>query len=440
MDYELLAQVRALLEAGDHEAARERLRALRSADLADVVEHLEPAERQAVFDLLDDETASAVMGELDEAVAATIVRALPASRAADILEEMPADEAADVLQDLPTGAADALLAQMNAEDAEEVRELLEYPENTAGGRMVSDYVTVPETATVASVMDQLRAHPPRPDTSYYLYVCDAEERLTGVVSLRDLVVADPNARVSDIMTRDVVRVRPDTDQEAVADLVARYDLLAVPVVDAENRVLGVVTVDDVLDVLQEEATEDILHLSSGAEPVPETVVSSARTRLQRMATTIVAGMVAAAIIASFREVFRVRLAYLLFLPLALTVSEVVTGQVMASVGAAMRRGAPSGRLARTIAREVGLTAIVAAGGGGLVAVLLGHWQQLPRPGLSLGAAVVLVALVSALVGGLLPVLARLVREDPSAIPVSVAAALADTLAVAVFLWVVVTLG
>lgn len=439
MDYQLLAAVRDALASGDEALLHERLRALRPADLADVVEYLEPAERQAVFALLADEVASAVMPELDEAVAATVVRGLPAERAADILEEMRPDDAADVLQDLSDEAADALLAEMTAADAQQVRELLEYPENSAGGRMVGEFVTVPESATVSQVIADLRANPPSPETAYYLYVCDPQGRLAGVVSLRDLVVANPEARVAEIMTREVVRVRADASQEEAAELVARYDLLAVPVVDAQERVVGVITVDDVLTVLEEQATEAILHLSSGAEPAPEAAASPVPTRVSRATAAVLAGFAGAAVVALFREVFTVRLAYLLFMPLVITVCEVVSGQVMAAVREALRHDAP-GRLARTIGREVLVTLLVAAVGGGLLALLLGHWQQLTQTGITLGLAVLLAALIAALIGSASPLLARATHRDPAAIPVSVAAAVASVVALAAYLWLVVALG
>jgi len=440
MDYDALHEIREALASGDEARLRERLTEMRPADLADVVERLDDAERAAVFGILDDEAAGDLLQEMDEADAAQVVRALAPDRASRLLEEMPPDDAVDVLQDLPEEAADAILAGMDAEEAADVRELLEHPENSAGGRMSTDFVTISAGRLVSEVIAGLRENPPSPEMAYYLYVVDGSGRLAGVVSLRDLVVAAPDARVAEIMTRDVVRVHAAADQEEAANLVAHYDLLAVPVVDDEERVVGVVTVDDVLEVLEEEATEDILHLSSGVETPPESAGPAPNLRLRRAAAALGAGLAAALVVSAYRQAFHVRVAYFLFVPLALAVSEVITAQVMAAIGGAIRRDASSNRLARAVAREIAITAVVAAAAGGLVTVLLGYWQGMAQTGIALGVAVFLVAMVAALVGGLLPVLSRAVRRDPTVVSVSVAAAIADTAALGVYFWVVVVLG
>jgi len=435
MDHDLLWWVRDALAAGDDQRLCEQLQAMRPADLADVVERLDPVGRARVFGLLDDEAAGEVLHEVGEAVAAEVVRGLPPARASRILGEMPHDDAADVLLDLPDGAADALLAGMDAEEAEDVRELLEYPENSAGGRMVTDFATVSEKALVADVIAGLRAHPPPAETAYYLYVCDGHGRLAGVVSLRDLIVAPPDAVIGEVMTRDVIRVRADADQEEAADVVARYDLLAVPVVDARDRVIGVITVDDVIEVLEEEATEDILRLSSGAEAPPERASPSPRARAPGIGAAFVAGLAAAAVVGAYRGGLQRHLPLLLFLPLVLAISEVITGQVMAAVVGAMRRDLPRPGLWHLMAREATITAGLGALVGGLIAAVLGYWSRLGHVGSVVGPALFLVAITASLVAALLPVASRVLRQDPSAVPVSLAAAVSDTAAVAVYSWV-----
>ncbi|MBI3945259.1 MAG: magnesium transporter [Armatimonadetes bacterium] len=437
MDYSLLNEIREALAAeGAAGVLAERLQALRAADLADVMERLNQEERRSLFLLLPDEEAGAVLQELDEAAAAEVLENLPAERASRLLGGIPSDDAADLLQDLPDQAADALLAGMARDDARAVRQLMEYPETTAGGRMTTEFATVSEDATVAQVIAGLRDQPPAAETGYYLYVCDSLERLKGVVSLRDLIVAAPEARIGEIMAREVVSVPADADQEEAADLVARYDLLALPVVDADQRLVGVITVDDVLEVLEEEATEDILGLAPGSEPSPARLAPSLRARLSRAAAVLLAGLAAAGLVSPGQPGLSVRAPFLLFLPLVLAVSEVVTAQVMAGVAGAFRRELPAAALARAAGRELVVTGMLAGGAGLAVAALLGRWHGLGAVGADLGAAVFLVALIAAVIGVAAPILSHLLRHDPSAAPVSLVAALSAVVGVATYLWVV----
>ena len=439
MNSDVLAEIREALASGDEGLLCERLSAVLPADLADVVKRLGEEDRGAILRTLADDAAGALLLELGERDAVAMVRLLHPERARRILGDMAPDEAADLLRDLPDEAADALLAGMDAEDAEEVRELLEYPENTAGGRMATEFMPVSPEKRVSEVIEDLRAHPPAPEVAYYLYACDEAGRLAGVVSLRDLIVAAPEARIAEIMTRDVIRVGVDADQREAAELVARYSLLALPVVDAQERMLGVITAGAVLEVLEEEATEEILHVSSGAEEQRSAQVRP-QVRLRRATIAMGAGLVAAAMLAAYRQTFQVRIDYLLFIPLVLVVSEVVTGQVMASIRGAIRRDPAPASLGRAVGREILSTALVAAAAGGLLAWLLGDWQQLQPTGTVLGAAVFLVGVAAGVVGGGLPILSLALRHDPSAVSGSVTAAVANTLSLATYLWVVVTIG
>lgn len=434
MGNNLLDEVRdALADGKTSPALEERLRGMRAADLADLVEQLDPSEREILFRSLPDEEASALLRELEETVAAQILETLPAEQASRLLSRIPSDDAADMLLDLPDQTADALLAGMEQEEAQAVRQLMEYPETTAGGRMTTEFTTVAAEATVSQVMADLRAHPPAPKTGYYLYVCDSSGRLEGVVSLRDLIVAAPDARIGDIMARNVVSVRADADQEEAANLVAHYDLLALPVVDAEGRLVGVITVDDVLEVMEEEATEDILGLSSGVESPPANGGPSIQTRLLRAGGIFLAGLVAAGLLSVGQSLFSVPAPFLLFLPLTLAVSEVVTTQVMAGVAGAFRHNWPGTAWGRTIGRELLIMTALAGGFGLVIAALLGSWGGLGAAGMRLGVAIFLVALMAALVGVAVPTLSHLYRRDPTAISVSFATVLSVLIGLAVYL-------
>ena len=178
-----------------------------------------------------------------------IVSDLPEERAADILEEMAPDEAADLLQDLPEERREELVELMQKDEAEDVEELLTYPEDSAGGIMTTDFIALAAGLTAAQAIDKLRELQPDPELTYYLYVVDAQGRLDGVISLRDLVVAKPETKLADVMDPHVLKVEATTSKEDVAALIAKYDLLALPVVEASGKLIGTVTIDDVVEIM-----------------------------------------------------------------------------------------------------------------------------------------------------------------------------------------------
>jgi CBS domain-containing protein len=225
------------------------LRELHPADLATIIDQLTPRDRAGVLASLDDEAVADAMEEMEPETQVDVLEDLEPARAADILEEMSPDDAADLIADLSDETKAEILPLMEQDEADEVRELLGYPEDTAGGIMTTAYVAIPEDLTAAQAIDKLRELEPDAETIYYVYVVDAQERLVGVLSLRDLIVARPDAPVRDFMHREPVAVGALTPQEEVAQVVARYNLLAVPVVDDKGTLLGIVTVDDAIDTV-----------------------------------------------------------------------------------------------------------------------------------------------------------------------------------------------
>jgi CBS domain-containing protein len=222
---------------------------LHPADLATIIDQLSRSDRVGVIAALDDEAAADAIGEMEPETQVDILEDLEPERAADILEEMDPDEAADLVADLSDESREEILGLMEKEDADEVQELMTYDEDTAGGIMTTEFVAVPATLTAAQTIDRLRELEPDAETIYYVYVTDPEERLVGVLSLRDLIVSKPDVVISEFMFDEPVAVHTDASEEEVTEVVARYNLLAVPVVDAEGRMEGIVTVDDAIDTL-----------------------------------------------------------------------------------------------------------------------------------------------------------------------------------------------
>lgn len=231
--------------------SRERLAAIHPADLAELLEEMDREERVEVMSALSQQDAAEVLEAAEPEVQAHILRSLPAERASDILEEMEADEAADALGELPEDTASDLIVRMEPEAKAEVSRLLAYPPDSAAGRMTLNFIAIPDTFTAEQTIARLRELAPDARQIYYLYVVGSGGRLSGVLSLRGMLIADPKTLVTELASKEVVAVRADESDEAAAALLMKYDLLAVPVLDHEDRLLGIVLVDDVMDLLAE---------------------------------------------------------------------------------------------------------------------------------------------------------------------------------------------
>ena len=229
--------------------SHEKIAKLHPADIGDILNQMDPAHRKDMLESLDVETAADALAEADDAVQVQALQHLDAELAADILEEMPADEAADVLGDMDKAHRDQLLGRMEADDREDVEELLEYHDKTAGGLMTNEFVAITQDLTAQQTIDRLRTLEPEAETIYYVYVTDSQERLVGIITLRDLIVSAPERPIAEFMITKVRSVALDADVEEVAHKFERYKLLALPVVDGEARLQGIITIDDTLEQL-----------------------------------------------------------------------------------------------------------------------------------------------------------------------------------------------
>ena len=254
-----LAHIEQLLQSGDFDGAAEYILTLHPADGAEMLTTLEPGDQAQIVSRLEPDELAGVFEQMDGEEAAEMGQHLDFESLADVLDEMEPDVAADMLGEMEPADATAVLEQMD--EAQSVAPLLAYPEDTAGGIMNLPPPSLRRFMTVAEAFQFIKNNYHDANQVFYLYVLDRNGRLIGVVNLRALILADPSQTIEEIMIRDVISIRVDTDQEAVAQLFSRYDLLALPVVDAENRLVGIITVDDVVDVIEEEATEDIYHLA-----------------------------------------------------------------------------------------------------------------------------------------------------------------------------------
>lgn len=231
---------------------KEQLEQLHPADIADLIEAMDYKSRASFIRSMDSEQAVEAISEMDLDTQVEIIEQMDAGQASDILEEMPPDEVADILGEMPPEKTEEILSLMDSEEAEEVRELMEYPEDTAGGLMTTEFIWLPPDLTAEQAIIRLREMAPEAETIYYLYILDEKEKLTGVMSLRELILAAPDSPLKAVMQGKVITVKHYDDHRKVSTTIAKYGLLALPVVDDDGVMLGIVTVDDVLQLLMPE--------------------------------------------------------------------------------------------------------------------------------------------------------------------------------------------
>jgi magnesium transporter len=275
-----------------------------AADAAQILADLDPRDAAKVAEFLDPETASRVLAEMESPAAGAVIAAMEPPEASMVLQEMDPDDRVDVLAQIAPERRETLIGEMDAAQAAEVRDLRQYPPDSAGGIMTTEVTALPENLTVGQAIEELRRLNETLEQMYYVYVVDDPGRLTGVLSMRDLILARPERRIRDIMKRNVSSVLATTDQEEVARLMRKYKYLAMPVIDTKNRLRGLITVDDVVDVINDEATEDVQKMAgAGAE---ERLTSpwhfSFRKRIWWLQVNLATAFAAAAVIALFRDV------------------------------------------------------------------------------------------------------------------------------------------
>lgn len=436
--------VAAALEARDLETVAASLSALRPPDRVDVFESFDLDDQRQIIDELDDDDAAAILEELDDDEAAEVAEGLSAEQLAPILDLMESDEAADLLNDLPPDQVAELLEEMDDTAEAEVRPLLAHQDDTAGGRMTRDFVALSAGDTVAGSIERLRALEPGDEAAYYLYVRDDDGRLVGIVSLRQLIVAPPQTTIASLMHRDVIRVHAADDQESAAQRMQRYDLLALPVVDDDDRLVGVITHDDLVDVLSEEATEDMYRLVGldVDERATDSVVQSVRRRLPWLALNLATQLALVGVLATFqRTLDRVVLLSLLF-PLVTGNGGNVGAQTTTLVVRSLALGEIDKRqIGRLLRKEMtqGLVNGMAIGLlAGFVALVMNHFvvDSPVSPALIAGAVFLAMALnlaAGGLAGVVMPLTLERLGIDPAVASAVFVTTVTDTMGALLFI-------
>jgi magnesium transporter len=411
----LADSIRELLGGGRDDRLANQLEAAHPADVSAILRELPAADQVRLFRLLAPEHAGAVLSELDDPTARELLRALDEGEVTRILEQMPADHVVEVVEELPREEAEKILDLMEEEKSEEVQELLEYREGSAGRLMSPDFVAVHEGATVGQAIDHIRKSRSG-DDAFYLYVVDDHEHLVGLVPLHRLLTADPATAIQVVRNEDVPSVSVDTDQEEVARVVQRYDLVQIPVVDGNRRLQGTISVDDVIDVIHEEATEDIQRLGGAAGD--ETVLDPPQTvfpkRLIWRLVNLGTAVLAASVIGLFEESIRAMAMLAVFMPIVASMGGIGTTQTATVVVRGIALGEMTVSVLRRVLRKELWLALTTGVATGLIIALIAYvWKGQFLLAVVLGVALLLNMLVAAVVGTLIPVALKAFRIDPA---------------------------
>ncbi len=391
---------------------------LHAADIASLMNYLIVREKLTLFNTIyenDKEKGGEVLSELVPEDAADMLNELPVEQISEILQDIPPDDVPPILQHLPEDMQNAVLAAMEEKPSEDVKELLLYEEETAGRIMSPNFYALNENTNISDAITAMQLEGDV-ESTFYLYVIDDQERLVGVVSLRQLLFARPDTPLKKIMTKEIISVHTETDQEVVARNVASYNLVAIPVVDTENKLVGVVTVDDIIDVIDKEATEDMYKMVSlhTSDRVQDSAFTSLKKRLPFLLFSLLTASLAPLVVKNFTGTIEKVVELAVFMPLVAALGGIAGNQTIAIMVREIAIGqidwfSARKALFKEIMVGIGNGIIIGSILGGLSYALIGNLYF----GLVLGLACIVNLFVAALVGTLIPLFLKLLRLDPA---------------------------
>ncbi|MEM8613542.1 MAG: magnesium transporter [Cyanobacteria bacterium P01_H01_bin.105] len=433
------SQLQALLEQDNYQGAKALLVPVQPADIAEAIEGLPEAMQALAFRLLSKAEAIEVYENLDSSIQQNLVEDFKRQDVIDIVDKMSPDDRARLFDELPAKVVRQLLQQLSAQERESTALLLGYEAGTAGRAMTPEYIALKENWTVERALNHIRKLASVSETVYYLYVTDRARRLTGILSLRMLVTGQPDQTIGDLMTREVVSVQTGIDQEEVARLIQRYDFLAVPVVDTEERLVGIITVDDVLDILEEEATKDIYALggvqSGGDNYFQTNLLIVARKRVVWLSVLLVANTFTAAVIKSQEDLIQQVAVLASFIPLLIGTG----GNVGAQSSTVVIRGLNTDELKLREAFQVIRREAIAGAFLGLMLglVVTGVMYVLPAIdvgiALTVGCSLVAISVLASSAGAALPILFQSFGFDPALMSAPFITTVVDVFGVFIYL-------
>lgn len=425
---DVLVKVRFALENGNFAQAANIIHALHPPDQASLFSELTDADQVNLLPALDPADSADILEEMDEEDAAELVESLTTEAIIRIVDLMEPDEAADLLGDISDKQAREVLAGLD--DPEEIEPLLLHPDDSAGGLMTSEFLALRQRMTATDAIKALRNWQPDRESIYYLFVVDRYRQLQGIIGLRDLVIADPQARLLDIMNTRVLSIKVGADQEECARLMSRYDLLALPVVDEQNELVGVITIDDVVDVLEDEATEDIQRMG-GMEPLDRaylntSVLSITSKRIGWLLLLFLTATLTGSVMRLFQDELQAVVSLAIFIPLLIGTGGNAGSQTTATVIRALATGDVALRDALRVWWLEIRVGLALGMGMSVVAYLRAiTWDSDPNLALTVSTAIFGIVLWATGTGSLLPLLASRLGIDPTVVSGPVMSTLVD---------------
>ena len=416
-DYKiLLDNIRNMIQEQAYSDMERLIEDLHPADLADLVEHLESDEMLAVFTRLTPERAGEVLKEMSAPIQEKIAHELEDQTITQILNELNSDDATDIFSYLPRERAQKIIGLVQPDVSEELQKLLGYETDTAGGIMALEFVSVNANSTIQEAVETIRKKREEVKNLFYVWVVDDFGKLVGVVSIKDLVLEPQDKKINDIMNSDIISVDVDTDQEEVARIAKQYDLTHIPVVTAQHKLIGRITNDDIIDVIEEEASEDI-SLMAGVldqEIAEESALKISKARLPWLLLGLFGGLISAIVINRFHGSLEKMLALSFFIPVIMAMG----GNTGTQAATVIIRGLATGDISVVHTGKRLLTELwVALINGILCGILLGlvvaFWLSDPRLGIGVGVSLITVILFSGSFGAFVPFLLRKLNIDPA---------------------------
>jgi len=415
IDPNWIEALRRRIEAEDGEAVGEMMAPLHAADTGDVIEALDAEARLSLVRLLGDRFDFEALTEVDESVRNELFEQLPNAEIARGVATLDSDDAVTLLEDIEPGDRDDILSKMPAFERLSLRRSLDYPEESAGRRMQTDFIAIPPFWTVGQTIDYLRGEKELPDEFYQIYVVDAGYKLLGTMPLDKLLRAQRKVRIEEIMNADVIEVEAGQDQEEAARVFERYDLVEVAVVDESLRLVGVLTIDDMVDVIHEEATEDMQLLAGvGDEDLSDGVRDAVRSRSTWLVVSLVTASLSSLVIGLFDATIEQMVALAVLMPMVASMGGNAGTQTMTvTVRALAMRELDQFKLRRLVTREM----LVGLANGGIFALLIGvvTWLRFANPelGLVIGTAMIINMIAAGTAGVLIPLTLDRFKIDPA---------------------------
>ncbi len=413
---EILNDIRFLIKKEQTSFVLNIIADLHPADISDILSHLDDDERRAIFNLIPPEVASEVLVELEENVKEDVLEGLDTHQIAEMVKDMDSDDAADLVSELPVEQATEVLEKIKEESSEEIQELLLYPEDTAGGIMAKEYVAVNVNSSVQQAIENIRSKHKDVEDLYHCFVIDDFGTLVGQLSLRTLILSEPGILVRDIMEQDIISVDSDLDQEEVAHLFRKYDLVVVPVVNRRHKLIGRITFDDIVDVIDEELGEDLGRIGgTGEETVLEdSILQISRARLPWLLLSFVGEVMSAFILSSFAVTMERIITSAFFIPIVMAMGG-STGQQSSII---VVRGLATGEIGfrdtgRRLFREIRVALLNGMALGILIFCVISLWRQDYGFGAILGSTLIVVILNASMIGAIAPLLFKKINVDPA---------------------------